>query len=261
MEETKTTQQIIDEKMQVLPPSIQHAINESGWEEKIRNIAKKHNLLIDQAGIVENETFLTMLGLTRPDEYTKNIKEQAGLNSETALSITTDVNNEIFHTIKETLVALSEYEEALDEYESAEEELQKQSPNNGTLEEKIESNEPLISRKSVIDEIKNDINIIEDEDDKKATLENNVPNNIPTGDTNSIKTSMEMLYEKPVDDNVHESTEPIQNLESEPENADLPPLNAVRTLNSDKEDKDDIISRKLSKSSTAKIDPYREPLL
>jgi hypothetical protein len=240
MEETKTTQQIIDERISVLPPSVQHAIKESGWEEKIRNIAKKHNLLIDQAGIVENETFLTMLGLTRPDEYTNNIKDQAELDSTTALSIATDVNNEIFHSIKETLVALSEYEEAMDEYDQAEQELQQSTP----------PTEPEISRSSVIDEIKNDINIIDDdsEDIEKEILQ-------------KAKTSMDLLLEnKPESESTPEPKEEI-NLQPAPTDTDLPSLDPVRTMNKDKEDKDEIISRKLSKPNTAKIDPYREPLV
>jgi hypothetical protein len=106
----KTLQQNINNKFKDLPTKIQRAITHSGWEQKIRNIAKKYDLVIGEAGVLETETFLIMLGLESPENYRANIKNGLNIDDEKANAIIKKVDEEIFKEIKSDLIELNENE-------------------------------------------------------------------------------------------------------------------------------------------------------
>jgi len=113
MLEKNINQKILD-RFNQLPREIQIAIVKSNWEQKIRNIAQKNNLQIGDAEIVESETFLVMLGVEHPENYTKQLIKEIGLDKQKAEKITTEVNKEIFDTIRQKLIELNEQEELED---------------------------------------------------------------------------------------------------------------------------------------------------
>lgn len=105
---------IIIERYNQLPKKIQDAIVDSNWEQKIRSMASKYNIVIGDAGTLETETFLVMLGLEEVSNYRKNITNNTDMPEETIDKVINDVNTEIFKEIKQYLIDLNEQEALID---------------------------------------------------------------------------------------------------------------------------------------------------
>ncbi len=100
-------QKIIETQIALMPKSVKDAIKEIHFTEQIRSIAQKNGLRIDQAGVVETETMLTLLGLEHPDAFVKNLTKEGALSSAQAEVVARDVNEIIFKNIKHALVEMS----------------------------------------------------------------------------------------------------------------------------------------------------------
>lgn len=97
------TQTIIKEQFKKLPKDIQDAILAVDLRDKLKMVSDKHKLLVDKAGVLENETMLVMLGLENHSAYPESIKKELGITSEQAQEITKDINEQIFLPIRESL--------------------------------------------------------------------------------------------------------------------------------------------------------------
>lgn len=114
------TQNILRMQFQKLPKNLQEVILSAGLQEKLKRIFKKFNLHIDQAGALENETMLVMLGLESAGDYIENIKKALDITEVRAHMITADVNKEIFTQIREMLKKISQLDEKTDELKTVE---------------------------------------------------------------------------------------------------------------------------------------------
>ncbi len=101
MDETK---EILKNQFDQLPENLKKVIEESDWQKKLADISSSHNLLIDKAASLENETLFVMIGLEPAKDYITNLKNGLEIDQQTAESIAVDVNREIFDTIKDHLV-------------------------------------------------------------------------------------------------------------------------------------------------------------
>ena len=101
---------IVKNQLQKLPPELRTLILSSELGEKIGEIGKKYGLHIDQLGELDNETTLTLLGLSGLDDYTERIQQAARIELEKARQITADVNQSIFLPIQKSLQKLIENE-------------------------------------------------------------------------------------------------------------------------------------------------------
>ena len=110
----KNTQQKIKEKFDTLPPDIQQAINDVGLAEKVSVIAKKNNILIDQTSSLYMEIYLALLGLEPLSNFQQNITKNVKVSSGVALTISRDVNDDIFLPIRESLEKIQLPEEDSD---------------------------------------------------------------------------------------------------------------------------------------------------
>jgi len=106
----ENTKKIIEEQLEKLPKDIRDAILSADLPEKFKTIANKHKLRIDQGGTLETETMLVMLGLEHPDDYTSNLKKEAGMSDEEAEKIAEEVSRTIFLPIRASLQKLHEEE-------------------------------------------------------------------------------------------------------------------------------------------------------
>ena len=97
------TQQQIKDRYNALPLELQQAIDSADVGNKITEIGKKYSLLIDQENDLYMEIFLAMLGLEPLADLTKNITKNVRVSTATAVTITQDVNKEIFLPIRESL--------------------------------------------------------------------------------------------------------------------------------------------------------------
>lgn len=163
-----------------LPPVIQNAIINSGWEQKIRIIAKSNNLAIGDASILEKNTFLVMLGIIRPSEYGETLKQEiAGLDTSRMNNIISSVEEQIFQSIRKDLIELEEKEDAEELNDQGAglpfEQPKGQVPNDLPTEEGVVSEAPQeITRASVAKEMEEHVEILPEESEDFHS------NNLPT---------------------------------------------------------------------------------
>lgn len=95
--------ELIREKFATLPEKLQEALTSTEIAEKLRAIALKHRLHIDQGQILENETYMVLLGIERAENYEKNIEHELSLSQEDARVIAAEVAQEVFLSVREAL--------------------------------------------------------------------------------------------------------------------------------------------------------------
>ncbi len=106
---------ILEEQFAKLPENIQTAIVSAEYRTKLQEITQRQKLLIDQAGKLEMETTLVMIGLEPLADFVANIQRELELPILRAKEIATDVSENIFKPIRESLRAINEAVENEDE--------------------------------------------------------------------------------------------------------------------------------------------------
>ena len=96
-------EQQLAQRMTELPADIQSAIQSADLSEKVQAIGKKYQLHIDQIGQLETEIMLVMLGFSEPAELMSNIMNDLNVPEAIANLIATDVSDEIFMPIRESM--------------------------------------------------------------------------------------------------------------------------------------------------------------
>ncbi len=99
---------IIAEQFNKLPENIQTAIVSAEYKNKLAAISKRHSLLIDQAGDLEIETTLTMIGLQPLSDFVLNLQSRLEIDLVEAKEIAMDVSENIFKPIRESLRVINE---------------------------------------------------------------------------------------------------------------------------------------------------------
>jgi len=102
------TQKIITEQMKKLPKDVVEAIISVDYQAKLQEIAKRQRLMIDQAGKLEMETTLVMIGLEPLADFIGNIEREFNVNTTRAKEIAVDVSENIFKPIRESLKKMNE---------------------------------------------------------------------------------------------------------------------------------------------------------
>ncbi len=94
------TAEEIQNQFEKLPKELQESISSSEIHNKIIEIGKRHNLMIDQLGDLVDQIGLVMLGLVRSSDFVKNTSARLAIDQNTAQEIAEDINKEIFSSIK-----------------------------------------------------------------------------------------------------------------------------------------------------------------
>lgn len=151
------TQKIIAEQMKKLPKDVVEAIISVDYKTKLQEITKRQRLMIDQAGKLEMETTLIMIGLEPLADFVENIEREFGVNSVRAKEIAMDVSENIFKPIRESLKKMNE--QVLSELPNKESPTdagwQSQIKEQGTSP--IEKTDPDLNRDQILNEIENPI--------------------------------------------------------------------------------------------------------
>lgn len=105
------SQEQLETKYQKLPEDVREVMVRAETANAVGNIAKKYNLHIDQAGELADEIGLTMLGLTKSEDFLSHIKNRLQIDQTTAEQITREVNEQIFLPIRESLQKLASRDE------------------------------------------------------------------------------------------------------------------------------------------------------
>ena len=92
-------QQLIKERLEILPPEVARAIESIPWLEKVKEIAQKHNLDEDETDAFTTETALVVLGVEPPPNYPENLADQVGLDDDVVVTIATEVDAKVLQPI------------------------------------------------------------------------------------------------------------------------------------------------------------------
>lgn len=94
---------LIQERFAELPEAVQEAVTDARVEKKLRTLAAKHKLHLDQWVLLENEIMLTLLGLEDPQDMAKNIAKEVEVSTEIAQELVNDIAREVFKPIREQM--------------------------------------------------------------------------------------------------------------------------------------------------------------
>ncbi len=148
------TQEQLDERFASMPAPVQEALASAETGEQLRRIGTRHNLHIDQLGILNDVTGLVILGFVERSDYLPTLTEELGIPTEVAEAILIDVNTEILEPMRASLGGPKEsaVEESLNpaKAESAEEEDEEMAmhlPTRAELLKEIENPAPAAERK------------------------------------------------------------------------------------------------------------------
>jgi hypothetical protein len=95
--------QAFAERLALLPPVVQQAIQSADLEKHLRALADTHKLHIDQWELLQNEVKLALLGFEDAAKLPENLESVVGVDHETAQSLAQAINDEVFEPIREEL--------------------------------------------------------------------------------------------------------------------------------------------------------------
>jgi hypothetical protein len=93
-------QKLIGERVQALPPQVKEALRRVDIAAQLVDIVRTHTLRIDQAGTLETETIMAILGIESLRDFTNNIARELHIPEERARSISADINERIFKAVR-----------------------------------------------------------------------------------------------------------------------------------------------------------------
>lgn len=112
MDEHTEIDEMVKEQFRRLPKVVQQAIVSADVEKQLRELADKHNLHLDQWGILEDQVQMTLLGIKHNDELAANIQSELALSAEEAQSLAADVSRIVFEPIRQELERQLEHPDA-----------------------------------------------------------------------------------------------------------------------------------------------------
>lgn len=90
-------------RFELLPEDIKAAIMDTGYQEKLFNLAKAQKLTYEELGVLETETTLVLLGMTKPADYRDELQQELKKNDPEIDAIVKAVNEQVFAPIRASL--------------------------------------------------------------------------------------------------------------------------------------------------------------
>lgn len=94
---------IIHERFLKLPKVVQDAITSSDIEKRMRELADKQKLHVDQWQSLENEVMLALLGFHPVEEIVGNIQKNVGVDATVARELALNINVIVFEPVRQEL--------------------------------------------------------------------------------------------------------------------------------------------------------------
>lgn len=91
---------LIEKQLEKVPPEIKNAFFSSETAEKIADIGRSNDLLLDKISDLIEETGLTMIGLKDPKDFIQNISTRLQITSTVAKKIADEINQQVLDKIK-----------------------------------------------------------------------------------------------------------------------------------------------------------------
>lgn len=95
--------ELVRKRFDALPPVVQRAILSADVSKHLQDLAKSHNLHLDQWEALENEVQLTLLGVKHSENISENIQSEIGVNKEVADSLASDISRIVFEPVRQEL--------------------------------------------------------------------------------------------------------------------------------------------------------------
>ena len=96
-----TLDESIKQMMETLPPVIRAYLAQGKYTPVAKTLMAKYGLRIDQAGVLEREIMLLLMGIENPDEFIQALMEEAKLDKKVIDGIVQDVNTQIFIPLRQ----------------------------------------------------------------------------------------------------------------------------------------------------------------
>ena len=100
----------LKERRERLPQVLRDAIFDPAVADKMYWIGKSNGLTIEQLGYAVEETGYIILGLTKPQEFVKSLKERLDVPEDIAKKIAAEINHQIFFPLREALKQTHEFD-------------------------------------------------------------------------------------------------------------------------------------------------------
>lgn len=114
-------------KIESLPDKLREVVGGVEVEKHIVDISKKHGLHLDKVASLELETFLVLLGLEPGSDFVDNIRDELGVDFQTANKIAEEIDSTVFEGVRRRLQGRAEEggkeetQTTSDEFEDAQE--------------------------------------------------------------------------------------------------------------------------------------------
>lgn len=102
----------LTERFKELPNAVRDAILSADISKHLQELAKTHQLHVDQWGVLEREVQLTLLGLQPLAELAQNLAEELHMPLEQTIPLANDISMGVFQPIREELERQLEHPEA-----------------------------------------------------------------------------------------------------------------------------------------------------
>ena len=102
------TKKILKDQMAILPEDVRNAIISVDYQKALQQVTKNNMLLIDQAGKLETETTLVLLGLEPLKDYAGNLSTNLEISKEKGLVLAHDVDELVFKNIRNSLKKIND---------------------------------------------------------------------------------------------------------------------------------------------------------
>lgn len=102
----------LTERFKELPKAVQDAILSADISKHLQELAKTHQLHVDQWDVLEREVQLTLLGLQPLAELAHNLAEELHMPLEQTIPLANDISAGVFQPIREELERQLEHPEA-----------------------------------------------------------------------------------------------------------------------------------------------------
>lgn len=94
------------QRFELLPDDIRSAIMDTGYQQKLFDIAKAQKLTYEELGILETETTMVLLGMTKPADYRDELQSELKKNDTEIDQVVAQVNEKVFAPIRVSLEKL-----------------------------------------------------------------------------------------------------------------------------------------------------------
>lgn len=103
IENIHTFDELITERLKELPQYVKEAISSVSPSAKVGVIAKRNNLHVDQAAVLEQEVLLAMLGISDPNQFAQSLVSEGGFERHVADKIAGEVAEDLFLPIRDAM--------------------------------------------------------------------------------------------------------------------------------------------------------------